>query len=74
MADDHLGAGLGEGAGLQAVVGGGFGGRHRRADHVAVATRADDTVDDRCRSGRSSASAVTNSTARWLTAASRTAS
>ena len=47
MARDHLGAGLGEGAGLQAVVGGGFGGRHRRPDHVAVAPRADHAVDDR---------------------------
>ena len=44
---DHLGTGLGEGAGLQPVVGGRLGGRHRRPDHIAVAARADHAVDDR---------------------------
>ena len=47
MRRDHLGACRGEGARLEAVVGGGFGGRHRRPDDVAVAPRADDAVDDR---------------------------
>ena len=41
-----VGAGLGEGACLQAVVGRRLGRRHRLADHVAVAARADHAVDD----------------------------
>ena len=44
---DHLRAGLGERSGLEPVVRGRLGGRHRAADDVAVASRADDAVDDR---------------------------